>query len=290
MSGADVALARAAHLLEVNRAEAALDELARLPADVALGVTAFRLRAAALTGLDRWDEVATAARQGLAEAGPDAELSARLALALRRHGEYAPAERVLIEALAVEPTNPGLLCQYADLCTAVGQTDKAARLVARAAALAPRSPAVFASRFQVAYVQGRHRAAERIARDFLGAWPDDPAALAMHGLAAAQRGRMGAAYRSFGQAVSHSPDDVGAADAAWEARLHVHPLLLPLRPLRRWGMLRTWLVAVAMMALPALAGLDLLAGLLGLLWITYCAYALIAPALVRRLVQGRWRP
>ncbi|MFI6262054.1 tetratricopeptide repeat protein [Micromonospora sp. NPDC051006] len=289
MTAPDLALSRAAHLLEVNRADAALEELARLPADVALGAPAFRLRAAALTDLDRWDDVVATARQGLAELGPDAELLGRLGLALRHRGEYAPAEQALLDGLAIAPESPWLLCQYADLCTAVGQTDKAEQLLARAAALAPESPAVFASRFQLAYTRGDDRATEQIAREFLGVWPEHPAALALHGLAAAQRGRMDAAHRSFGQAVAHDPADVDAANAAWEARVLAHPLLLPLRPLHRWGMLRTWLVAVTVMVGLNLAGLDLLAGLAGLLWIAYCVYSWTAPALVRRLVRGRWR-
>ncbi|MGN9808105.1 tetratricopeptide repeat protein [Micromonospora sp. BQ11] len=283
-------LGRVAHLLEVNRPEQALEELGRLPAGLSTDVAAFRLRAAALTDLDRWDDVVAVTRQGLAEAGPDAELLGRLGLALRHRGAYADAERALLDALARAPHSPWLLCQYADLCTTVGQTDKAERLVARAAALVPDLPSVFASRFQLAYARGDDRTAERVAEEFLAAWPTHPVALALHGHAAALRGRMGSAERSFGQAVAYDPTDPAYAEAAWESRVHAHPLLVPLRPLHRFGVLRTWLVAVAVIVALNVAGLDLLAGLVGLSWFLFCVWSWIAPPLVRRLVRRRWRP
>ncbi|MER5333001.1 tetratricopeptide repeat protein [Micromonospora sp. NPDC002717] len=289
MTAPETQLARVAQLLELNRLEQALDEVNRLPAALAASPAAFRLRAAALTGLDRWDEVVAVARQGLAETGPDAELLGRLGLALRHHREFAPAERALLDALAIEPENPWLLCQYADLCSAVGQTGKAERLVARAAAIVPDAPAVFASRFQLAYARGDDRAAERISREFLGAWPANPAALALHGVAAARRGRVGTAHRAFGQAVAHDPTDADYAEAAWESRVYTHPLLLPLRPLYRLGILRTWLLAIGVVVLLNLAGLDLLAGLFGVAWALFCVWSWIAPPLVRRMVLGRWR-
>ncbi|MEU6073234.1 tetratricopeptide repeat protein [Micromonospora sp. NPDC047074] len=289
MTGPETQLARVAQLLEVNRPEQALAEVDRLPAGLATSQAAFRLRAAALTVLDRWDDVVTVARQGLAESGPDAELLGRLGLALRHRREHAPAERALLDALAIEPENPWLLCQYADLCAAVGQTDKAERLAARAAALAPEAPAVFASRFQIAYVRGDDRAAERIAQEFLGAWPGNPAALALHGVAAARRGRVGTAHRAFGQATAQAPADTDYADAAWESRVHAHPLLLPLRPLYRLGMFRTWLLAVGLIVLLNAIGLKVLAGLFGLAWLLFCVWSWIAPPLVRRMVLGRWR-
>ncbi|MER7415206.1 tetratricopeptide repeat protein [Micromonospora peucetia] len=289
MIAPEMQLARAAHLLEVNRPEQALAEVDRLPAALATSPAAFRLRAAALTVLDRWDDVVAVARQGLAEAGPDAELLGRLGLALRQRREHPLAERALLDALAIEPESPWLLCQYADLCTAVGQTDKAERLVARAAAIVPDAPAVFASRFQLAYVRGDDRAAERIAREFLGAWPGNPAALALHGIAAARRGRLVTAHRAFGQAAAHDPTDADYTDAAWETRVYAHPLLLPLRPLYRLGMFRTWLLAVGLIVLLSATGLKVLAGLFGLAWVIFCVWSWIAPPLVRRLVLGRWR-
>ncbi|MER7330106.1 MULTISPECIES: hypothetical protein [unclassified Micromonospora] len=289
MTAPEGQLARVVHLLEINRPEQALDEVHRLPAALAATPAAFRLRASALTALERWDGVLAVARQGLAETGPDAELLGHLGLSLRHRREYAPAERALLDGLAIEPDNAWLLCQYAYLCCEVGQIDKADRLVARAAAITPDAPAVFATRFQVAYSRGDDRAAERIAEEFLGAWPGDPAALALHGVAAARRGRVGTAHRAFGQAVAHDPADAEYAEAAWETRVYAHPLLLPLRPLYRLGILRTWLLAIGVVVLLNLTGLHLLAGLFGLAWVLFCVWSWIGPPLVRRMVLGRWR-
>ncbi|PWR15981.1 hypothetical protein DKT69_08090 [Micromonospora sicca] len=281
-------LARVVGLLEMNRPEQALEELARLPGPVATDPHVYRLRAVALSTLDRWDEVAEVARQGLAEVGPDAELLGRLGLALRSQGAFAPAERALLDALALEPQDPWLLCQYADLCVTVGQTDKASRLLARAAELAPEHPAVYASRIQLAYAGGHDRAAERVTREFLGRYPEHPVALALHGGIAVERGRIGDAHRSFGRAVAHDPDDPDYAEAAWETRVYTHPLLLPLRPLYRLG-IRMWLIAVGSIAVLNLAKLYVPALVVALAWLLYSLWSWIAPPLVRRLVRGRWR-
>ncbi|SCL19764.1 Tetratricopeptide repeat-containing protein [Micromonospora rhizosphaerae] len=289
MTAPDRQLDRVAALLDLNRPEQALEELGRLSGGVATSRQAFQLRAAALSALDRWYAVADVARQGLAETGPDAELFGRLGLALRHQGELAPAERALLDGLAIEPQHPWLLCQYADLCSAVGQTDKAARLLARAAELAPESPAVYAGRFQLAYARGDDREAERVAREFLGRWPEHPAALALYGSMASERGRVGEARHSFGRAVAQDPGDPDYAEAAWEARLYAHPLLVPLRPLFRLGVLRTWLIAVGTIAALNLAGLKGPAALVGLAWVLYCVYSWIAPPLVRRVVSRRWQ-
>ncbi|MFE9688686.1 tetratricopeptide repeat protein [Micromonospora sp. NPDC005806] len=280
--------ARVVALLETNRPEQALAELGRLGGAAATNRLAYRLRVAALSELDRWDEVAETARRGLAEVGPDAELLGRLGRALREQGALAPAEQALLDALALEPQDPWLLCQYADLCTSVGQTEKAGRLLDRAAALAPDEPAVHATRVKLAYARGDDREAERAAREFLGQHPDHPAALAMHGSMAVTAGRVGEAHRSFGRAVAHDPGDADYAEAAWEARVYAHPLLLPLRPLYRLG-IRLWLIAAASIAVLNLAGLQIAAFVVAVTWLLYCVWSWIAPPLVRRLVRGRWR-
>ncbi|WP_434742984.1 tetratricopeptide repeat protein [Micromonospora sp. SH-82] len=278
----DPQLHRAAALLDLGRPEQALTELGRLPVQVAGTRVAYQLRATALTLLDRWDEVVTVARHGLAETGPDADLWGRLGLALRHRREYVESERALLAALALDPHSPWLLCQYADLCTAVGQTDKAGRLIARAAEQDPGAPTVFASRYQHAYATCDDRAAEQVAREFLAVWPEHPAALALHGAAAAERGRFRAAGNSFGQAVAQDPTDREFADAARAYRVYAHPLLVPLRPMVRLGVLRTWLIAVTVIVLLNLAGLTTAAWAVTVLWLLYCGYSWIVAVLVRR--------
>lgn len=288
MTAPEQQFARATALLEADRPEQALAELSRLGGAAATDRRAYRLRVAALARLDRWDEVAATARHGLAEVGPDAELLGRLGQALHERGELAAAERALLDALALDAHDPWLLCQYAGLCASVGQPDKAGRLLERAAAVAPDSPAVHATRVQLAYARGDDREAERVAREFLGRHPDDPAALAMHGGMSVTTGRVGQAHRSFARAVAHDPTDADYAEAAWESRVYAHPLLLPLRPLYRFGV-RLWLVAAGSILALNLVGLSGVAAVVGLTWALYCVWSWVAPPLVRRLVRGRWR-
>jgi hypothetical protein len=73
---------------------------------------------------------------------------------------------------------------------------------------------------------------------------------------------------------------------ARDDRVIAHPLLVPLWPLFRFGALRTWLAAVAVLVMLRLV-LPSLAGVFGLLWIGYCVYSWVAPPLVRWHVSRR---
>lgn len=278
-------LARAEALLETGRAEEALHELATLPAEDALSVVAMRLRCAALSRLDRWAEVGDAARAGLGTTGPDPDLLYWLGRAEQRAGRPAVAERVLLDGLALAPTDVDLLCAYADLCLDNGQVDKAAKLVDMAAAQAPRAPMVYAARVQVAFARGDDRAAQQISREFVGAYPDNPAAHALLGSVSASRGQVDAAYAGFRRAAATMPGEQVFAESALEMRAARHPLMLPLRPILRFGPVKTWLVVVVLVFGLRTAGVPVLAGVLGLTWVLYCVYSWVVPPLVRRWVR-----
>ena len=278
-------LARAQALLETGRADQALRELSTLPAEDALNVVAMRLRCAALSHLDRWTEVGDAARAGLGAVGPDPDLLYWLGRAEQRAGRPAVAERVLLDGLALAPADVDLLCAYADLCLENGQVDKAAKLVGLAAAQEPGAPMVYATRVQVAYARGDDREAQRISREFVGAYPDNPAAHALLGSVSASRGQVGAAYAGFRQAAATMPTEQVFAESALEMRTARHPLMLPLRPILRFGPVRTWLVVVLSVFALRAAGLPALAGVLGLTWLVYCVYSWVVPPLVRRRVR-----
>lgn len=283
-------LARARALIEAHRPEQALYELAQLPAEIATSPDAFRLRTGALLELERWPEAVDSARRGLAAGGPDSDLLGQLGAALHHVGDLPGAERALLDALALDPSDVWLLCRYAQLCLGVGQTGKAARLLDRAAQENPHAAVVYATRVQLEYARGDDRAAAEAAEAFVAAYPNHPVALAMHGQTASQRGRTGSAYRSFRRAVAEDPTDSDYASAAWEARVWNHPLLRPLRPLHRLGVIGSWLFAVGtIFALRAL-GLRPLATLFAVAWFLYCVYSWVMPPLVRRfLVPGRPR-
>ena len=279
------ALARAQALLETGRPDDALRELAALPADEAMNVYAMRLRCTALAQLDRWPEVGDAARAGLGTAGPDPDLLYWLGRAEQRAGRPEVAERVLLDGLALAPTDVDLLCAYADLCLDNGQVDKAARLVDLAAAQEPHAPMVYAARVQVAFARGDDREAQRISQEFVGVYPDNPAAHALLGGVSAARGKVDDAYAGFRRAAATMPGEQAFAESALEMRIARHPLMLPLRPILRFGPMKTWLVVVGTVLALRAAGVTVLAGLLGLTWLLYCVYSWVVPPLVRRWVR-----
>jgi Flp pilus assembly protein TadD len=282
-------LARAGALLEAGRPQEALAELATLPASETVGVVAIRLRCAALRNLDRWPDVAEAARAGLATAGPDPDLLGELGRAEHRLGRPEIAERALLDGLAMAPNDVDLLCAYADVCASDGQADKAQKLVERAAALAPQAPLVYATRVQVAFARGDDRTAQRIAREFVAAYPENPAAHALLGASSASRGQVGEAYHGFRQAAAAVPTEQVLAESALEMRIARHPLMLPIRPVIRFGALKTWVVAVALMFGLRAAGLAPLAAVVALVWLVYCVYSWVVPPLVRRWMRRNWR-
>ncbi|WP_127502124.1 tetratricopeptide repeat protein [Actinoplanes solisilvae] len=282
-------LQRAQALLATGRAEQALTELSTLTANEVTSPYAMQLRCAALSRLDRWAEVGDAARAGLAASGPDPDLLLWLGRAEHEAGRDEAAERVLLDGLALAPHDVDLLCAYADLCLAHGQLDKAAKLVELAAARAPQAPVVYATRIQIAHARGDHREAQRISREFVGVHPENPAAHALLGGTSAARGQVDAAYEGFRQAAAARPTERAFAESAMELRVARHPLMLPLRPILRFGAIKTWLVAVALILLLRTAGLPVLAGLLGFAWLAYCVYSWVVPPLVRRWVLRMWR-
>lgn len=289
MTSPSPVLHRAQALLATGRAEQALTELSTLPANEVTGSYAMQLRCAALSQLDRWTDVGDAARAGLAANGPDPDLLLWLGRSEHEAGRDQVAERALLDGLALAPQDVDLLCAYADLCAANGQLDKAGKLVELAAARAPQAPVVYATRIQIAHARGDHREAQRISREFVGAHPENPAAHALLGGTSAARGQVDAAYEGFRQAAAARPGEQAFAESAMELRAARHPLMLPLRPILRFGAIKTWLAAVGLILVLRTAGLPVLAGLLGFVWLAYCVYSWVVPPLVRRWVLRAWR-
>lgn len=289
MTAPSPVLARAHALLLASRPREALAELATLPPAEAVGGPATRLRCAALMQLDRWSDVVEAARAGLAAAGPDPDLLRQLGWAEHRLGRSQVAERALLDGLALAPHDVELLCTYAEVCAANGQLDKAQKLVDRAAAQRPEAPTVYATRIQVAYTRGDDRTAQRISREFVAAHPENPNAHALLGGTSAARGQVDEAYASLSQAAAARPTEQAFADSALDLRIARHPLMLPLRPVLRFGALKTWVVAILVIFGLRAAGLPVLGALAGLAWLLFCVYSWVVPPLVRRWVRRTWR-
>jgi tetratricopeptide (TPR) repeat protein len=278
----DTALARAWVLLEADRAEQALAELSRLSPEQAVTAAAFHLRGQALIRLERWREVDANARNGLAEVGPDPVLFGQLGFALVEAGEFANAERNFLHALSLDPYDVDLLCAYSRLCLSASQADKARQLWERAATLNPFHRAVMATRVVLAIGTADDREAQRASDAFVAEYPADPMALAFQGQVAEMRGRSG--YGSIRQAVANDPTDRDYADLAWEAKVHAHPLMAPLRPMFRLGTVKSWLLAMAVIFGLRMAGLRVLSLLATLVWVVLCLYSWVVPPLVRKWV------
>ena len=287
MSAAQPVLAGAEMLLMAGRPQEALAQLATLPTSDAIGAEAVRLRCHALIQLERWPEAAAAARAGLAAGGPDPDLLRLLGRAERELGNLQVAERALLDGLALAPHDVELLCTYAQLCAASNQVDKAEKLVQRAAAEQPHAPIVYATRVQVAYARGDDKAAQRISREFIAEHPENPAAHALLGGMSAVRGQVGPAYDGLRQAAASAPGEQAWAEGAMEMRIAKHPLMLPIRPILRFGPFRTWAVAVALIfGLRQVA--PPLSFVVALAWAALCVYSWIVPPLVRRWVRRNW--
>lgn len=283
------ALLRAHALLAADRPEEALRELAVLSAADAMSALVFELRAAALLQLERYDEAGDAARQGLALGGPDPDLLGQLGIAEHRLGRHDTAERALLDGLALAPQHVSLLCVYAQLCLEHGQLDKARRLVGLAAAQEPDAPMVYSARVHLALADHDDALAQRIAREFVAAHPENPQAHALLGGTSAARGQVRSAYSGLRQAVAHDPADRDYAQAAYEARIALHPLMLPIRPFVRFGPIKTWIAAIVIIYGLRAVGLPLVSFVFAMLWVALCVYSWIVPPLVRRWLMRRWR-
>ncbi|MEU8007321.1 tetratricopeptide repeat protein [Catellatospora sp. NPDC049111] len=283
------ALLRAHALLAAARPEDALRELAVLPESDAGSALVFELRAAALLQLERWGEARDAARAGLAAGGPDPDLLCQLGLAEHRLGRPETAERALLDGLAIAPEDVSLLCVYARLCLEHGQLDKARRLVELAAAQDSDAPIVFSTRVQLAHASGDDVLAQRISREFVAAHPDNAQAHALLGGTSAARGQVRSAYSGLRQAVANDPTDRDYAQAAYEARIGLHPLLVPLRPFTRFGPVKTWIAAIVVIYGLRSLGLPTLSAVAAVAWFALCVYSWVVPPLLRRWLMRRWR-
>jgi tetratricopeptide (TPR) repeat protein len=275
----------ARHWLSIDRPDRALDELGKLAGDDSLRPEALAVRTAALHNLQRHTEACAAAELALGRYGPEPQLLAIYGSSLRAVGQHAKAERAFLDGLAIDPEDPLLLCWYARVCLEVGQVDKAERLVDRAASHAPDDDLVAKTRVLIAYARGKDADAVAYGRESLRLDPEDPHAHALHGMAAAARGDLGAAESSLRRAAAANPGDRDIVEAAREIRVANHPLMRPLWPVQRFGMLPVWLCAVGAIMLFRFLRLPGFAALLGGIWLLYCIYSWTVPFIVKRLVR-----
>jgi cytochrome c-type biogenesis protein CcmH/NrfG len=252
MSRDPLALAR--HYLEINRPERALDVLGESAADD----EAAEVVAAALIALERPEGARERVRDALARDGDSPELLRLLALAEAELGDYQAAERALLAGLELEPDDPALLLEYGHLLARAAEPEAAEHIAQRLEEAWGTDELAADVRIAAEYVGGRSRAAVAAAKSALAHDPEDENAHAFVGFAALERGDPKRAARHLGEVMRRRPDAEQLVGAARMARAESHWLLAPLRPIRRFGELKFWLVyagvAILVSNLVALAG------------------------------------
>lgn len=270
-------------LLSLGRAEEALETLADAPE--VDEPEWWRAHASALLVLDRYEDAARSALEGL-ECAPehpyllDALAAARLGLE-----DLAGAEEAILAALRVDAEDPDLLTRYAHVVATARQLDKAEKLVVRALAIDPENTFALHMHALIATARDDPREAIARSRELLRHVPESAFGHAILGAVHSQEGDVDDAADHLRRAVVLDPYDDDVADAARKARVASHWLLWPLRPLNKFGAAPVWIAAVALIYSLRAMKMRTAAGVLGLVWLTYCVYSWVVPPLVRRLTR-----
>jgi Flp pilus assembly protein TadD len=276
----DAPILLARHYLEVERPQAALDALGRVPGDELDEPEYWVVRAHALLQLERSEESLDAARRGLAIDPEDIELMTVLVLAAGQEGLYDRAHEALDEAMELSPEEGFLHAGRALLHAAEGNVVGARKAIDEAMRLDPESEAVLYVRLQVA-LQFEDSATERYAEELLARYPEESLGHLARGVAAAQRNEFAAASRAFDEAARLDPSDPDLAEVAAEGRVAAHPVFTPLRPLWRFGRWQSWAVYFAIMSALAAAKLQSIRLALGLVWLSLIVLSYAGPRVFR---------
>jgi tetratricopeptide (TPR) repeat protein len=272
----------AARYVEIGRPELALQTLAGLDGDTAAHPYALLLRGRALCEMERFDDAAQAARDGLADAPADIALLYLLSVAEEGRGDLAAAEAAVLAALAEEPDDAVLLCQYARVLMHGGALDKAERVLDKPDAAEPGSTGVLTNRVSLAYLRHDDKAAERLTKELLALDPEDAQAHRLLGALAANRGDMATAAERLGTAVREDPADHRTADAARAAGDMRSLFWLPSRFFARYGAIQTWIGAVVVLSLLRTTGMTGLAVAATVAWVVFCIWSWVAAAVASR--------
>jgi Flp pilus assembly protein TadD len=236
---------------------------------------------------ERYDDAAGAAGVGLAIDPSSTTLLAVLGLAHKNRGHLGKAETAFLSALRLAPDDPTLLSQYALVLAQGGADQKAERMIARAREIAPDNSVVMRTRIALAYLLGRDDDATGRSRELLEHAPLDPVAHSVLGSIASKRGSARQARRHFEEAARYELDD-DMVEVALHARALAHPLMLPLWPLYRLGVVKTWLLGIGVFAILTAVELYVLASIWIFAYLLMVVYSWVAPPLISRWVfRGR---
>lgn len=275
----------AMHYLAIGQPERALSALESAGAEPDDPELLF-LRGAALFDLERYEDAADLASRGLTSEPDSPALLWLLTVANAQLGRLAEAERAILAALEIAPESPDYLCTYADVMARAGQFDKAERLIAEAARIDPDDSAVLSARIDLAYLRGDNKQLEQLSRELLARDPESMRGHQMMGLLMLRKGAASDSLRHYSAVVRHDPAREASYESAMQAKIHAHPLMLPLRPMQRVGVVGSWIGVVVLITALRSSGAAAAAGVLSLAWLAYCIYSWVVPGIVERRVRG----
>lgn len=287
MDDASAQLDLAHQLLADGQANRALEILRRTrPSD---DLAYWSCRAWCHRLLGDWPAAEDAARRGL-ELAPDYPgLLVVYADAARERDDLAAAERALLAALRLVPDDPVVLARYAVVLASAGNTSKARRVLDRAESTSPADRAVIRARALVAFVDGDDRRSEADARRLVADDPQDDSAHFVLAVALCERRRYDGAAARFRSAAALDPGDADYVEAARELRYLRHPLLVPLRPIQRFGLAGSWFALVMGFLAAQLTGLWPVALVIAAVWLVVCVYSWIVPPALRAWLRRQGR-
>lgn len=272
-----------------GRPQEALATLARLEATELEAPAPWVVRIAAFVALEKWEEARAALRHALSRWPENVPLRRMGATIAWQRGDAGQAEAHYLAALREAPESPDLLCGYAVMLAASGQMEKAHALVERAAGLDPEHDAVLHARWVLANLAGNDVEAQRLAKARVARSPDDPDALAALAAEFLYVGQHSRARRAFGASVR--ADVAAARDSQVEMPLRIatHWALVPLIPLRRYGLFPVALAGIIVVNVAVRLGPGWLGLPLAGTWFLYCIYSWVAPPLVEWHVRRSLR-
>jgi tetratricopeptide (TPR) repeat protein len=273
----DSKLTLARRYLDVDRPERALAAL-ESGADLD-DVEYWEVRAEALLELDRPGEAADAARRGLDLEADNVLLLDLLALAEIALDNDKEAERILATALEFDPDNPLLLAHRALALARRKRYDDARRDIASAMQIAPDWTPVLTVRAQVAVLSKDAHASEYI-DDLLEEDPENRMGHALRGGLSLQQARFRPAREALDEAARLDPSDPDVAAAAREARVLLHPVLAPVRPVWRYGRWRSYFTYLTISAALAAAGLKSIRYVVVSIWLVIVILSWTAPRIL----------
>lgn len=274
-------IALAEHYVNIGRPAEALRTLEDGAGQVIASPEFWSLRCRALYQLERFDDVAEAAREGLAREPDDAELFHWLSHAERQLGDLAAAERSQLACLEVSPNQPGYLACYAELLLRGAKLDEARIVLNEAARLSPEHPRVREVQVLDASLRYSGKRARDAAVRFIASAPEHPYGHAALGVATYAAGEIGEARQHFGDAVQLNPEEKAFRSAFHAVRSEARPILLPLAPVRRLGVARVLIIQVISLLIPLWMGHSRTAELLLIAWVAFWLFNAVASVAIQ---------